>query len=87
MRLRLSFAVLALSSMACGVGVTLQPGDIADAGPSGFTGTCPPTATEFGLELADVVPNIELVDCDGTPVGLHDLCAHKASYFFVYTDW
>ncbi len=87
MRVSLALAILALSSLACGVGVILEPGDVAEPGPNGFTGACPPTATEFGLELGDVVPDLELMDCDGSPVGLHELCAHKAAYFFIYNDW
>lgn len=84
-----TLGLLACSALAaCGAADnTLGPNDVADAGGDGLGLSCPPDAAEFGLELGDVVPDVELVDCDGTPVSLHELCNHKAAYFFVYTDW
>lgn len=80
--------VAACALSACGAADNgLGPGDLADAGPGGLGLSCPPDADEFGVELGQVVPDVELVDCDGTPASLQDLCAHKAAYFFVYTDW
>lgn len=59
------------------------------AGPdSGRTspGTCPPTGP-FGTATGEVVPDVTLLDCEGNPHSLHELCAHDAAWVFEYTDW
>lgn len=48
---------------------------------------CPPGTDNVGIAVGQVIPNLELLECDGTPVGLHDFCDKTATYFFVYADW
>lgn len=80
-------ALASLALLACGSSDTIRPGDIADAGPSMGNAACPPANDDVGLEVGQVIPNVELTTCDGLPVELHDVCPRKAAYFFVYADW
>ncbi len=65
---------------ACGAGETCIAGDCAAAT------TCPPPPP-YGTNVGDTVPDITLTDCDGTSYSLHELCAKKASYIYMYTGW
>lgn len=57
----------------------------SDAGaPPGAT--CPPAAP-FGEGIGDVAPDLVLMDCDGTPHTLHELCDRRAVWLFEYADW
>lgn len=47
---------------------------------------CPPHAP-FGTEVGDTLPNVELVDCDGDPYSLHDLCPREVGYVFELSGW
>ena len=77
-----------LLAVACGsTTAELGPGDVADVGPRQQAALCPPEDGDRGLDLGQVVPDLALLTCDGTPMSLHDLCPRKAAYFFVYADW
>jgi thiol-disulfide isomerase/thioredoxin len=62
------------------------PGDAGDDGGSPLMGACPP-AGPFGTATGEVVPEVTLLDCEGNPHSLHELCAHHAAWVFEYTDW
>lgn len=78
-----SAALLACGSTADNGG----PAPVADVGPRTGAETCPPADADIGLDLGQIIPNVDLMECDGTPVEMHDLCPRKAAYFFVYADW
>ena len=56
---------------------------VADAG---VMSLCPPPGP-YGRDEGDTIPPVRLRDCDGNWHSLHDLCARKASWFFVYAGW
>ena len=59
-------------------------GVLADAMASNFT--CPPSGP-YGSNTGDTSPNIELQDCDGNTVRLHDFCNRKATWMFSLPLW
>lgn len=88
MRTELAVPLLASAALiACGSATDVGPAPVADVGPRTGNETCPPNGDDVGLELGQVIPNVDLLECDGTPVELHDACPLKAAYFFVYADW
>ena len=80
--------VVATALLACGTAVSNDVAPPLDAGMGANVGqpACPPDGP-FGRDLNQAIPNVALADCDGNPVELHDLCARKVAYFFVYADW
>ena len=55
-----------------------------DSGDVTSTGECSATASE-GLAVGDLVPNVELQRCDGTPVTLRELVCGQAELTHVYS--
>ena len=53
---------------------------------SGEPVSCPPTGP-FGTSTGEIVPDVTLLDCEGNPHSLHDLCTHEVAWVFEYTDW
>ena len=47
---------------------------------------CPPMGA-VGVQPGNVLPDLALEDCEGNVHRLHDLCAARASYLFVYAGW
>ncbi|MCA9610062.1 MAG: redoxin domain-containing protein [Myxococcales bacterium] len=47
---------------------------------------CPPVGP-FGNAVGDVAPDLVLMDCDGNPHSLHELCEDRAVWLFEYADW
>ncbi len=63
-------------------------GGTSSGGTAG-TGTvdgCPPPGP-YGQNPGDVTPNSTLYDCSGNPVGLHELCVHRAGYVYTWAGW
>ena len=49
--------------------------------------SCSSTAT-VGLEVGDLIPDVELQRCDGSPVNLHDLvCGNVVTHVYSYASW
>ena len=63
----------------CGDGLECQEGQCVDA-------LCPPEAP-FGTTKGTVAKDLELKDCDGNVVHIHDLCGAKAGYFYLFAGW
>gem|GEM_PF-6018308 len=59
-------------------------GVLADA--MAMNASCPPSGP-FGASTGDTTPNIELQDCDGNTVRLHDFCNRKATWLFSLPLW
>jgi len=59
---------------------------MADAGMTGG-GLCPPEAGPTGSRVGDLIPNLELRDCDGNLFNVHELCAARASHLFIMAGW
>ncbi len=59
-------------------------GILADA--MAMNASCPPRGP-FGSGTGDTTPNIELQDCDGNTVRLHDFCNRKATWLFSLPLW
>lgn len=58
------------------------------AGDAGAPGAmCPPTPTGSGQVAGDVAADLVLMDCDGNPHSLHDLCERDAVWLFEFADW
>ncbi len=47
-------------------------------------GQCPPDGL-MGVEPGDVVPDLELLDCDGVAHTFHDLCDAEAAWIFTFS--
>ena len=47
---------------------------------------CPPGAP-FGTTPGENLTNVELKDCDGNSVWLHELCGADAAYFNLLAGW
>ena len=47
---------------------------------------CPPGAP-FGTKPGENLTDLELRDCDGNPVFLHELCGADAAYFNLLAGW
>lgn len=56
--------------------------DDGDHGPP----ICPPPEPT-GYEVGDNVVDLQLTECDGTPMSLHDLCGADAALVFNYYGW
>lgn len=83
----LPLGLLATAALAaCGTATELDT-PIVDAGPRTGAPMCPPSTDDVGLELGQTIPDLSLLDCEGTPIDLHEVCDKKAAYFFVYADW
>lgn len=48
--------------------------------------TCPPSGP-FGTEVGDTAPDVVLLDCEGNPHRIHDLCSRNVSWIFEFTGW
>ncbi len=74
----------------CGNGVCEEGEDAAscsedcDGGMMG--GLCPPEGP-FGNAEGDVAPDVVLMDCDGNPHSVRDLCANKVGWIFEFAAW
>jgi len=54
---------------------------------TGTASACSTTAT-VGLAVGDLIPDIELQHCDGSPVNLHDLaCGNVLTQVYSYAGW
>ena len=47
---------------------------------------CPPEGP-FGATESLTTPDVTLYRCDGTPIGMHQLCPRRAAYVYTYADW
>ena len=47
---------------------------------------CPPHGP-FETEVGHPLANVLLLDCDGRPHALHDLCPRRLAYVFEFADW
>ena len=65
-------------------GFAMDSGVLADA--MAMNTSCPP-AGPFGSNTGDTTPNVELQDCDGNTVRLHDFCNRKATWMFSLPLW
>ena len=48
--------------------------------------TCPPEGP-FGGAVGETPENLQFSDCDGSVVGLHDLCGANAGLIFNFYGW
>jgi peroxiredoxin len=48
--------------------------------------TCPPTGP-FGGDLGNQLPDLQLADCDGQTVSLHELCGANAGLIYHFYGW
>jgi len=72
-----------LGGTDAGVGGT-DAGTDAGAPPGGPT--CPP-AGPYGTAVNDLAADFTLMDCDGAPHTLHELCDRQAVWLFEFADW
>jgi len=60
-----------------------------DAGPGidePMEPTCPPEGP-YGTQVGDKAADVTLLDCEGEPHTLHDLCPFNAGWIFAYAGW
>lgn len=48
--------------------------------------TCPAEGP-FGTAVGDIAADVELFDCSGESVRLHELCDHDVTWLFSFADW
>lgn len=58
----------------------------SDAGTPMIGATCPPPGP-YGTAVNDVAADFTLMDCDGEPRTLHELCDRQAVWLFEFADW
>jgi hypothetical protein len=63
----------------------VDAGHVRDGGPP-TPMLCPPMGST-GLAVGNVIPDVQLRDCDGNPVSLHSMCERRASHLFVLAGW
>lgn len=56
---------------------------VPDAGPPP---TCPPSGP-FGSRVQDVLGNLTVYDCEGTPIELHSLCETDVVWIWELAEW
>ncbi len=49
-------------------------------------GACPPSGP-YGTNIGDVAADAVVMDCDGVPYSIHDLCNYQAAWIFVFSGW
>jgi hypothetical protein len=68
-------------------GVGSTGGGSSTGGTTGASNACSTTAT-VGLSVGDLIPDVELQHCDGSPVNLHDLvCGNVLTQVYSYAGW
>ena len=65
---------------------TCAAGESCEAGSCAAATACPPPGP-YGTGIGDTVADLTLTDCDGNEYSLHELCAKKASYIYLYAGW
>lgn len=80
----------AVEGPECGDGVCEEGEDAesceADCDGEVTGGLCPPQGP-FGNGEGDVAPDVVLMDCDGNPHSVRDLCARKVGWIFEFAAW
>ena len=82
---------IACQDMACGVDAYGMACGGCDLGHSCQEGACEvegcPPVCPFGTEPYKTLTNLEIYDCDGNPVQLHELCGAPAGFFNLLAGW
>lgn len=76
----------AAGSVSAGGASGSNAGGSAHSGGSGNGDVCPPVGP-YGNAVGDIASDVELYDCDGTAVSLHELCESDVSVVYTFAAW